>query len=74
MDKKDKEKCSWFRFTMVVLCSLGAINWGLIALFGFNLVDAVFAGIGCDKAVYVIVGLCGVYVLWHRLARCTTNR
>lgn len=40
---------------------IGAINWGLIGIFDFNLVDTIF-GVGTifAKIVYIIVGLCGI--------------
>ncbi len=43
------------------LVIIGAINWGLIGLFDFNLVDTLF---GVDsmlsKIVYILVGLSGI--------------
>lgn len=40
---------------------IGAINWGLIGLLDFNLVEAIF---GVDsiipRIVYSLVGLCGL--------------
>lgn len=43
------------------LVIIGAINWGLIGLFDFNLVDTLF---GIDsmlsKIVYILVGLSGI--------------
>lgn len=45
----------------LVLVIIGAINWGLIGLFDFNLVDTLF---GADnvitKIVYVLVGIAGI--------------
>ena len=42
---------------------IGAINWGLIGFFNFNLVELVF-GIGwLTQVVYMVVGLCGLYLL-----------
>lgn len=45
----------------LVLIIIGAINWGLIGLFDFNLVDTLF---GTDnvitKIVYVLVGISGI--------------
>ena len=45
----------------LVLVIIGAINWGLIGLFDFNLVDTLF---GVDsiisKIVYILVGLAGI--------------
>ncbi len=45
----------------LVLVIIGAINWGLIGLFDFNLVDTLF---GVDsiisKIVYILVGISGI--------------
>lgn len=47
-----------------LLVVVGAINWGLVALFDLNVVDAVF-GVGSTlgKVVYVLVGASGVSLL-----------
>lgn len=45
----------------LTLIIIGAINWGLIGLFDFNLVETLF---GVDnvitKIVYVLVGISGI--------------
>lgn len=45
----------------LVFIIIGAINWGLIGLFDFNLVESLF---GADnvitKIVYVLVGISGI--------------
>ncbi len=45
----------------LVFIIIGAINWGLIGLFDFNLVETLF---GTDnvitKIVYVLVGISGI--------------
>lgn len=46
---------------VLALIIIGALNWGLIGLFGFNLVEAIF-GLGVLSAiVYVLVGIAGAY-------------
>ncbi len=47
--------------TALVITIIGAINWGLIGIFDFNLVDTIF-GIGSmlSRIVYVLVGICGI--------------
>ena len=53
----------------LVLAAIGAINWGLIGLFRWNLVDAILGGGAYEmtsvasRIVYVIVGLAGVTLL-----------
>jgi len=47
----------------IVLLIIGGINWGLIGLFQFNLVAAIFGTASLLlNIVYVLVGLSAVYV------------
>ena len=53
---------------------IGAINWGLISLFKFDLVAAILAGgakfgniNGLSRIIYGLVGLSGLYVLFEYL-------
>ena len=39
---------------------IGAINWGLIGVFNFNLVTALFKEGMLANVVYVLVGICGL--------------
>ena len=42
----------------LVLVIVGGLNWGLVGLFGFDLVAAIFgAGSALASLVYVLVGL-----------------
>ena len=46
----------------LILLIVGGLNWGLVGLFGFDLVAAIFgAGSGFARAVYVLVGLSAVW-------------
>jgi len=53
----------------IVLAAIGAINWGLIGLFGYDLVAAVttagkFGNTNMiSRIIYVIVGIAGVIAL-----------
>jgi uncharacterized protein len=43
------------------LMVIGAINWGLVGLFNFNLVAALFGGFPTiETVVYILVGLAGL--------------
>lgn len=53
----------------IVLVLVGALNWGLVAIFEFDLVAALLAGggkfgniSGLSKIVYGLVGLSAIYV------------
>ncbi|MBN6186648.1 DUF378 domain-containing protein [Aneurinibacillus sp. BA2021] len=49
----------------LVLVIIGAINWGLVGFFQFDLVAALFGGQGAvlSRIVYGLVGLSGLYVI-----------
>ncbi len=42
---------------------IGAVNWGLIGFFDFNLVEFIFGNIWLSRIIYAVVGLCGLYLL-----------
>ena len=46
----------------LVLIIIGAINWGLIGIFHFNLVAAIFGDM--TLIARIIYGLVGLYGLW----------
>lgn len=47
--------------TCLVFTIIGAINWGLVGLLDFNLVDALFgAGTVLSRLIYSIVGITGL--------------
>ena len=46
----------------LVLIIIGAINWGLIGLFGFDLVATIFGEMSVlSRIVYGLVGLSGLW-------------
>ena len=48
----------------LALTIIGAINWGLIGFFGFNLVSAVFGSMTwVSRIIYALVGLGGLYLI-----------
>ena len=47
--------------TALTIAIIGALNWGLIGLFRFDLVAFLFGDMSwLSRIVYVIVGLCGL--------------
>lgn len=47
----------------LILVIIGALNWGLIGLFHFDLVATLFGGMDSmiSRIVYTLVGLAGIY-------------
>lgn len=49
---------------LFVLVIVGALNWGLLGLFDYNLVSAIFGNYPViERLVYLLVGAGGVYML-----------
>ena len=55
-----------------ILLVVGGINWGLVGLSGFNLVETVLGSWPMlVKIVYILVGLSAVYELLTHKQNCT---
>ncbi len=51
-------------YTALVIAVIGAVNWGLIGLFRFDLVAMIFGQMSLiSRIIYVLVGICGLYLL-----------
>lgn len=54
-----------------VLVVVGALNWGLVALLNFNLVNALLGSMPeVEKLVYVLVGAAAVYLAATHMKDC----
>jgi len=54
-----------------LLTVVGAINWGLVGLMDFNLVNAVVGSMPeVEKVVYILVGASAVYLLLTHKKEC----
>ncbi len=48
----------------LVLIIIGAINWGLVGIFNFNLVDAIFGSMSViSRIIYILVGISGLWAI-----------
>lgn len=46
----------------LVLIIIGAINWGLVGIFNFNLVDTIFGVMSWfSRIIYILVGISGLW-------------
>lgn len=51
----------------MILLVIGGLNWGLVGLFRFDLIAAIFGEMSAlSRIIYVLVGLAAIYkiVLW----------
>lgn len=55
--------------TAAVLVIIGALNWGLVGVFQFNLVSYLFGSVSwLERLVYILVGLAALVML--TVCRC----
>lgn len=48
----------------LTIAIIGAVNWGLIGFFDFNLVAFLFGSVSwLSKFIYALVGICGLYLI-----------
>lgn len=49
-------------YIILVLVIIGALNWGLIGFFGFDLIRVLFGNMTLiSRTIYAVVGICAVY-------------
>ena len=58
-------KTNWLDYTLLTLVIIGAINWGLIGFFRFDLVAYLFGGqtATVSRIVYTLVGIAAVWCI-----------
>jgi uncharacterized membrane protein YuzA (DUF378 family) len=58
-------KLNFLDWLTIILVIVGALNWGLVGLFSFDLVAAIFGVMSVlARIVYVLVGLSAIYLLF----------
>lgn len=67
-NKKKKEEITMnskpLDYTALAIAIIGAVNWGLIGFFRFDLVAFLFGDMTLlSRIVYGIVGICGLYLI-----------
>jgi hypothetical protein len=57
-------KLTTLDWIVLILVIVGALNWGLVGFFQWNLVAAIFGAVSMiSRIVYALVGLSGLYLL-----------
>lgn len=50
----------------LILVIVGGLNWGLVGLFDFNLVEAIFGtGTALTRIVYILVAIAALYMIYY---------
>ena len=65
IERKDIVMMSTIDNIALTLVIIGAINWGSIGLFKFDIVGALFGGQGSvlSRIIFTLVGLCGLWCI-----------
>ena len=51
-------------YTILTIAIIGALNWGLVGIFRFDLVAALFGSMSwISRLVYILVGIAGLYLI-----------
>jgi uncharacterized membrane protein YuzA (DUF378 family) len=70
METVSRSRVTPLDWVCLILVVIGALNWGLVGLFEFNLVAAIFGQLSAvSRIIYVLVALAGVYLLITTSAR-----
>jgi hypothetical protein len=57
-----------------VLVIVGAINWGLVGIFDYNVVTAILGDMTMlTRTVYVLVGVSGLYMIYSLATKSMTK-
>lgn len=58
-------KLSILDWIALILLIVGGLNWGLVGIFGFDLVAAIFGSMSfISRIVYILVGLSAIYLIF----------
>ena len=58
----EKNVLDWIALVLVII---GGLNWGLVGLFRFDLVEAILGAVPIlQRIVYVLVGIAALYMIY----------
>lgn len=61
----------WVHIIAYILLFVGGLNWGLVGLFNFNVVNSILGGMPpVENLVYVLVGVATVYIIATHRTDC----
>jgi hypothetical protein len=75
VDQEDKETAikrvhAILYMIVIFIVIIGAINWGVIGIYGVNIVSefnkVTFKNLTCERIMYAIIGLAGLLLLFNR--------
>ncbi len=54
----------WYDWVSWILVFIGALNWGLVGVFEWNLVETILGMGTVTRVIYILVGLSALYELY----------
>ena len=61
--------CAW------VLVIIGALNWGLVGFFSYDLIATIFGSMSViSRVIYALIGLGGLYAIYMCVKCCKACR
>ena len=61
----------WVHIIAYILLFVGGLNWGLIGLFNFNLVNSLLGSMPqIENIVYILVGIATIYIIATHKTDC----
>ncbi len=69
-------KMNWMDKLAWLVVIIGALNWGLVGFFRWDLVEKIFGSgnTGATRVVYCVVGLFALWSVWTMLAMSGGSR
>ena len=69
--KIEESKMKTIDVIAAILLVIGGLNWGLVGIFKFDLVQWILGGTGIDRLIYILVGISAVYqaVCWKAIQK-----
>ena len=72
MPEKKRDPMKTIDVAAASILFIGGVNWGLVGLFGFNLVAWIFGEMSMlTRIIYVLVGISAIYdaVMWKAIQK-----
>ena len=58
----EKNALDWIALILLVI---GGLNWGLVGVFGYDLIDSLFGSSIITTIIYDLVGLSALYSIYY---------
>ena len=70
-----KKKMNFVDGLAMIIVVLGALNWGFVGLFNYDVIAAIFGEMNIlTRVAYMVVGLAGLWTIFAYLRRRKRNK